>query len=111
MSKEEKNATPTTLRDDEIVTQPDAGRRSVMAVAGVAVVTACLDGNVQGLPQGAQDWVLRRAGTPVPNHLARKAGRALERVLRDSELRDSWAESQEFAAWIAGIERLRARLP
>lgn len=81
------------------------------AVAGVAVVAACLDRATDGLPQGARDWVTQRHGTPVPNHLARKAGRALERVLRQSELRDLWDASPDHAAWVAGIERLRARLP
>ena len=70
MSKEEKNATPTTLRDDEIVTQPDAGRRSVMAVAGVAVLGAAskaLGGCVvqQPQPQPAQTVVAGGGGGVV----------------------------------------------
>jgi hypothetical protein len=47
----------------------------------------------------------------VPNHLARKAGRALERVLRDSALNDQWAATGEHAAWVRGVETLRSRLP
>ncbi len=87
--------------------QADTANR---AVAAVEVVAACLDGNVTSLPDAARTWV---TGTThaIPNHLARKAGRALERVLRDSELNDLWKDSPDYAAWMAGIEGTRARLP
>jgi len=87
--------------------QADAASR---AVAAVEVVAACLDGAAGGLPDAARAWV-QREPRAVPNHLARKAGRALERVLRDSELNDLWKDSPEHAAWVADVEALRARLP
>jgi hypothetical protein len=40
MSKDEKNTPTTTLRDEEIVTQADTGRRSVMAIVGATVLGA-----------------------------------------------------------------------
>ncbi len=87
--------------------QADTANR---AVAAVEVVAACLDHNVSELPEAARAWVAASARA-IPNHLARKAGRALERVLRDSELNDLWKDAPDYAAWMAGIERTRARLP
>lgn len=94
------------LSDVEPLEAPAACR----AVAAVEVVAACLDRDVQALPEAARAWVAGN-NAPIPNHLSRKAGRALERVLRDSELNDLWADSPEYASWKADIERLRARLP
>lgn len=87
--------------------QADTANR---AFAAVAVVAACLDGDLAELPAGAQAWVTASPRT-IPNHLARKAGRALERVLRDSELRSLWEETPDYPAWVAGVEKVRARLP
>jgi hypothetical protein len=39
------------------------------------------------------------------------ARRAVERVLRASELRDLWAESPKSAIWQAEVAELLARLP
>lgn len=80
------------------------------AVAAVAVVAACYDGGSADLPEAARAWVTA-APRSIPNHLARKAGRALERVLRDSALNDAWSESPDHGAWVRAIETLRARLP
>lgn len=85
----------------------DRGRR---AVAGAAVVAACLDGQRSGLPAAAVAW-LDGETHAIPSHLARKAGRALERILRDSDLQAEWQGTPEHAAWVGETEALRARLP
>lgn len=94
------------LSDVEPLEAPTASR----AVAAVAIVGAMVDGGKAGLPDAVVAWIDAGARA-VPNHLARKAGRALERVLRDSELNDLWSESAEYSAWKADIERLRVRFP
>jgi hypothetical protein len=68
MSKEEKKS--TTLREDEIVTQPDVGRRSMLAIAGATVLGAAskaLGGCVVQQPaaQPAQTVVSGGGGTVV----------------------------------------------
>lgn len=71
MSKDPKSPTekPNTLRDDEIVTQPDTGRRSVMAVVGATVLGAAskaLTGCIVAGPQPvAQPVVQGTAGGTV----------------------------------------------
>lgn len=94
------------LSDVEPLEAPTASR----SVAAVAVVGALLDGGLEGLPASVSAWIGAEARI-VPNHLARKAGRALERVLRDSELNELWSESPDYSAWKLGIERLRVRFP
>lgn len=94
------------ISDVEPLEIPTAHR----AIAAVEIVAACLDGRRDGLPDAAKQWIAA-TNPDVPNHLARKAGRALERVLRDSDLLEAWRDEPEFAAWSADIEALRARLP
>jgi hypothetical protein len=94
------------LSDVEALEAPTASR----AVAAVAIVGALADGGKAGLPEAVVAWIDAETRA-VPNHLARKAGRALERVLRDSELNELWSESAEYDAWKADIERLRVRFP
>ncbi len=56
MSKNPKDNAPNTLRDEDIVSQPDTGRRSVMAVVGATVLGAAskaLGGCVVQSPQPA----------------------------------------------------------
>lgn len=84
--------------------------RARRALAGAAIVAACLGGGVEGLPQAAIAWLERETHT-IPSHLARKAGRALERILRDSDLNSEWRGQPDHAAWVRETEALRARLP
>jgi hypothetical protein len=47
----------------------------------------------------------------VPPVLAKKALAAIERILVEpSELLELWSESEEFGAWMSGIENLRSRI-
>lgn len=70
MSKDEKEPTTTTLRDEDIVTQPDGGRRSVLGVVSVAAlgaaskaITGCIVATPQ--PQPVQTVVAQPAGGVV----------------------------------------------
>ncbi len=70
MSKEPKDPseTPKTLRDEDIVTQPDAGRRSVMAVVGATVLgvaSKALGGCVVQSPQPQPVVATTGGGTVV----------------------------------------------
>lgn len=76
MSKEEKKS-PTTLRDEDIVTQPDAGRRSVMAIAGATVLGAAskaLGGCVVQSPQPQPVQTAVGGGTVVVQQQPQSGG-------------------------------------
>lgn len=48
---------------------------------------------------------------PAPEPLlVQGAASAVDAVLEDSELKDLWAQTPDFAAWQAGIIDLKARL-
>ena len=90
--------------DDEYLEAPAA----CAAVAAAEVVAAQAGLPAAKLPAKVSAWV---AGQPRPSpDLIELARRAVERVLRASELRDLWAESPKSAVWQAEVAGLLARL-
>jgi hypothetical protein len=90
--------------DDEYLEAPAA----CAAVAAAEVVAAQAGLPAAKLPAKVSAWV---AGQPRPSPgLIELARRAVERVLRASELRDLWAESPKSAVWQAEVAGLLARL-
>lgn len=80
---------------------------SARALVAAAVVASLSDGGGE-LPDELRGWV---AGREAPSGtVLRQAQSAVLRVLRESELRDLWAESDELDAWCAGLQGLAARL-
>lgn len=68
MSKNPKDNAPNTLRDEDIVTQPDTGRRSAMAIVGATVLGAAskaLGGCVVQTPQQPTVQATTGGGTVV----------------------------------------------
>jgi hypothetical protein len=56
------------------------------------------------------DWVAQRPQKPRPD-LEEKARRAIALILSDkSELRELWADSEHYDAWLAAVEELRGRI-
>jgi len=77
-----------------------AAAEVVAAMAGRSMATA--------LPGEVQTWM---AGKPKPKPpLIKKAIRAVQRVLKSSELQELWEESGAFAEWGASVDELVARL-
>ena len=86
----------------------EAAAASIVVAAGE--VLAALNGSpASGAPPAIDDWVNKytRISTPEFNALA---VRALERVRRDSELKDLWMEADGLNDWTATIRDLQARL-
>ena len=77
------------------------------ALAAASVVACLADGGGE-VPEGLKSWA-RGRGVPHQN-IVRQAYRAVLRVIRDSELRDLWAERDDLDAWIDGLIRLVDRL-
>ena len=94
------------LADDEYLEAPEASN----AIAAAEFVAAARDHNLSRLPEEALAVFTRLKlpldGTPLLD----KARRAVERVLRQSELEELWDESSDADAWRNDLERLLARL-
>jgi len=96
----------TQAADDPAYVEAKAA--SIVVVAGE--VLAALNGSpATAAPPAIDEWVKKypRISTPELNTLA---VRALERVRRDSELKDLWMEADGLNDWTAVIRDLQARL-
>jgi MoxR-like ATPase len=78
------------------------------ALAAAEVIAAALGRPAIKVPEELASWV---ASSKAPNReLVEKARRAVERVLRDSELKELWDESSDSALWHQEVEGLLLRL-
>jgi hypothetical protein len=80
-----------------------------IAVAAAEVVAALNGSPAVGAPAAILDWTHknRQASTPELKTLAL---RALDRVRRNSEVKDLWMEADGLNDWIAALKDLQARL-
>ena len=78
------------------------------ALAAGEVITAAVGRPPTKLPVEVAAWVAR--ATAPDRGLIETAHRAIERVLKDSELRDLWNESPKASTWRREVEELLARL-
>jgi len=77
-------------------------------VVAAAEVIAALNGlTPEGMPPEIIQWTTNRAPTPELKALAL---RALERVRKNSELKDLWLEADGLNDWITVIQELQTRL-
>jgi hypothetical protein len=84
----------------------EAAAASVVVAA--AEVIAALGSPTPALPPEIIEWTTNRpASTP---ELKALAVRALERVRRNSELKDLWLEADGLNDWIAAIQDLQTRV-
>jgi uncharacterized protein DUF4259 len=79
-----------------------------VAVAAAEVVAAQNGSPAVGLPTAIINWTTNRQA-PTPE-LAALALRALERVRKNSELKDLWLEADGLNDWIAAIQDLQTRV-
>lgn len=79
-----------------------------VVVAAAEVIAALGSSPTQALPPEIIKWTTNRpASTPELKALAL---RALERVRRNSELKDLWLEADGLNDWIAAIQDLQSRV-
>jgi hypothetical protein len=81
---------------------------SAAALAAAEVVAALTGRPSSTLPEEAAGWVRAQGG--VKPWMLDFARRALDRVSRDSELRDLWLETGDAGEWEATLVDLRERL-
>ena len=90
--------------DIEYVEGPAATR----ALVAAEVIVFQLGRESGDVPDDLQDWI---EGQDDPDQLLiGHAQRAVKRILRDSELRELWKESQFYADWEARTQSLLRRL-
>jgi uncharacterized protein DUF4259 len=80
-----------------------------IAVAAAEVVAALNRSSAEGVPSQVVEWVEKNPQPPTPE-LKALGIRALERVRRNSELKDLWLEADGLNEWIAAIQDLQTRL-
>jgi hypothetical protein len=79
-----------------------------VVVAAAEVVAALKGSPAEGVPPEIIKWTTNRpASTPELSGLAL---RALERVRKNSELKDLWLEADGLNDWIAAIQDLQTRV-
>jgi hypothetical protein len=84
----------------------EAGPARVAVAAGEVV--AVLNGSgAESAPAAVVEWAGRHECTP---ELKAAAGRALERVRRNSEVKDLWMEADGLNEWIGAIKELQGRV-
>jgi len=112
-----KNCTDLSLVDatldkvlaaGEYIEAPDTSE----ALAAIEVI-ARLQGNWgerNAYTEDVDNWVLKTKLQPGSD-LAQKAYRVIDRILSDqSELKELWQDGDEFDAWRASVENLKARV-
>jgi hypothetical protein len=78
------------------------------ALAAAEVVAALNEKPVAGLDSRVLAWAGGQPRATV--ELLSKARSAVDRVFRESELRDIWLDAGSLEAWAAAIEELQTRL-
>jgi FAD/FMN-containing dehydrogenase len=103
--------TPEELRrileraaDDPEYLEAPAAR---IAVAAGEVVAALNGFPAEGAPGKIAEWTKEQACTP---ELKAAAVRALDRVRRNSEVKDLWMEADGLNEWIGAVRELQGRL-
>lgn len=79
------------------------------AVAAAEVVAALNGAAAEGAPSGVVDWAKKHPQAFAPE-LKAVAIRAVDRVRKNSELKDLWMEADGLNDWIAAIRDLQSRL-
>jgi hypothetical protein len=78
-----------------------------IAVAAGEVVSALNGSAAEGAPAGILEWAGKHVGSP---ELKAAAVRALDRVRRNSEVKDLWMEADGLNEWVAVMKELEGRV-
>jgi Domain of unknown function (DUF4259) len=85
------------------------GPAAYVAVAAGEVVAALKSAPGAGMPVAVVEWAGKHPQALTAG-LTDLAGRAMDRVRRNSELKDLWMQADGLNDWIAAIGELQARL-
>jgi hypothetical protein len=79
-------------------------------LAAAECVAAAVGFPPQDPPQELADWLAENSPMQVKPAYIEMARKAVARVLAQSELRELWLESEEFAGWETAVTNLQSRL-
>jgi hypothetical protein len=96
----------SSIAEDEYLEAPEASA----AIAAAEIVAAARDGDLSKLSETAREAFVRHRESLVASHLSEPARRALERIRRQSELKELWEESEEGEIWSRQVDSLSRRL-
>jgi hypothetical protein len=91
--------------DPSYLEAPDAS----IAVAAAEVIAALHGAPAKNVPAKIVEWTESHTDASTPE-LKALATRAVERVRRDSEVKDLWLEADGIKDWIEEIQDLQTRL-
>ena len=91
--------------DSDYAEAPEAS----VVVAAAEVVAALKGAPNEKLPREVVDWT-SHTKTDSSSDLSELAVRAVEKVRRNSELKDLWLEAEGLNEWTAALQDLRERL-
>ena len=80
-----------------------------IAVAAAEVVAALNGSPAVGTPREILEWAKKHPQCLSPE-LKEVASRALDRVRKNSEVKDLWMEADGLNDWIAAVQELQSRL-
>lgn len=93
----------------QVVDELDADEASeVLAAAECVAAAAGFPGS--NLPDEVTDWVTNAQPIRVRKEYVQMARTAVTRVREQSELKELWAESDEYALWDTAVADLQTRL-
>jgi hypothetical protein len=84
-------------------------RESSVAIAVAEVIAALKSAASSNEPREIADWIDTNKAVPAPD-LVDLAGRAVDRVRTNSELKDLWLEAEGLNEWSAALRELQGRL-
>lgn len=79
-------------------------------LAAAECVAAAAGFPPDNLPQELAEWLAENSPMSVKPEYIEMARKAVARVLAQSELREVWLESEEFAGWETAVHNLQSRL-
>ena len=94
------------LGDGEYLEAPEASA----AIAAAEIVAALRDGDQSKLPDDARSALAKHQRSLSGSPILALAPRAVERILRQSELKELCDEGEEGEAWLKGMDALSSRL-
>lgn len=88
------------LNNNEYLESPDCSE----ALAAAEVVAAALTGDMSKIPEEAQKWLNKKQGIfgkkpQIGKEQAILAEQTVQKIIKDSELKELWEETDDFAKW------------
>ena len=82
------------------------------ALAAIEYIAAVKDKASEDFPEDAEEWLTpaNKENLLAIRNLIPKSKQAIDRIQHNSELKDLWEESEEFAEWTKVLEDLATRI-